>query len=256
MIILASLCAGKPAALKPEEWLPGGVFPDPAIWTLELWQKKVVYLLGMVQDLWGRRPVSLDEHAMQLHAARWKELEDELIRHEGRAPAVCLPLSILPADGKNNPFQSVRYLNGPVAAAWQMLHTAFFILTICTPRSQDSRLSVRYSPEVIQRAQTYARLVVANSLANRCSIAWANAVQLLTIAGQCLVVEGERDACVHVLRDIHQQTGWNTRASIDRLGAAWESSWRYDPEGRHLVVRQVDAETLMYRIWLGDERGL
>jgi hypothetical protein len=200
--------------------------------------------------------VSLDEHAVQLHAAQWKELEDELIRHESQAPAVCSPLSILPPDGEDIPFQSVRYLNGPVAAAWQMLHTAFFILTICTPCSQASRLSVLSRTEVTQRAQTYARQIVANSLANRCSIAWANAVQLLTIAGQCLVVEVERDACVHILREIQQQTGWNTRASISRLGAAWESSWRNESGGSHLAVRQVDAGKLLYRIWLGDERSL
>lgn len=48
MIILASLCAGKPPELEPKKWLPGGVFPDLAMWTLESWQKKVVFLLGMV----------------------------------------------------------------------------------------------------------------------------------------------------------------------------------------------------------------
>lgn len=243
MIILASLCAGKPAALEPKEWLPGGVFPDPTTWTLECWQKKVVFLLGMVQDFWSRTPEDVDEHAVQLHAARWKELEAELVRHQSRAPAVCSPLSILPPNGEDNPFQSVRYLNGPVSAAWQMLHTAFLILTICTPCSQASRLSVLSSPEVSQRAQTYARQIVANSLANQCRIAWANAVQLLTIAGQCLVAEPERNACVRVLRGIQEQTGWNTRASVDRLNAAW-------------TVGHVDAGKLLYHIWLGDERSL
>jgi hypothetical protein len=255
MIILASLCAGKPAALEQKEWLPGGVFPDPATWTLESWQKKVVFLLGMVHDFWSRTPVGLDEHAVQFHAARWKELEAELVRHQSRAPAVCSPLSILPPNGEDNPFQPVRYLNGPVSAAWQMLHTAFLILTICTPCSQSSRLSVLSSPDVTHRAQTYARQIVANSLANRCSIAWANAVQLLTIAGQCLVVEPQRNACVRILREIQQQTGWNTQASIIRLGAAWENSWRYESGGRQSAVGQVDAGKLLYHIWLGDERS-
>jgi hypothetical protein len=255
MIILASLCAGKPAALEPKEWLPGGVFPDPATWTLESWQKKVVFLLGMVHDFWSRTPVGLDEHAVKLHAARWKELEAELVRHQSRAPAVCSPLSILPPNGEDNPFQLVRYLNGPVSAAWQMLHTAFLILTICTPCSQASRLPVLSSPNVTHRAQTYARQIVANSLGNRCSIAWANAVQLLTIAGQCLVVEPQRNACVRILREIQQQTGWNTRASINRLGAAWENSWRYESGVRHSAVGQVDAGKLLYHIWLGDKRS-
>ncbi|KAJ5625002.1 hypothetical protein N7510_001311 [Penicillium lagena] len=254
MIILASLSDGKLVALEPKEWIPGGVFPDLATWTLESWQKKVVFLLGMVHDFWSRTPDVTDEHAAQLHAARWKELEAELVRHQSQAPAVCSPLSILPPIGEDNPFQSVRYLNGPVSAAWQMLHTAFLILTICTPCSQACRLSVLSSPDVTQKAQTYARQIVANSLTNRCSIAWANAVQLLTIAGQCLVVEPERNACVHILREIQQQTGWNTRESVDRLEAAWENSWRYESGGRHSAVRQVDAGKLLYHIWLGEAR--
>ncbi|KAJ5813681.1 uncharacterized protein N7503_000431 [Penicillium pulvis] len=255
MIILASLCSGKPIALGPKEWIPGGVFPDPATWTLELWQKKVVFLLGMVHDFRSRTPDDINEHAVQFHAARWKELEAELVRHQSQAPAVCSPLSILPPKGEDNPFQSVRYLNGSVSASWQMLHTAFLILTICTPCSHASRLSVLSSSDVTSQAQTYARQIVSNSLANPCSIAWANAVQLLTIAGQCLVVEPERKACVRILRDIQQQTGWNTRASVDRLGAAWDNSWRYDSLGRHAAVRQVDAGKLLYYVWLGQERS-
>lgn len=255
MIILASLCSGKPVALEPKEWIPGGVFPDPATWTLELWQKKVVFLLGMVHDFWSCTPDDIDEHAVQLHAARWKELEAELVRHQSQAPAVCSPLSILPPNGDENPFRSVRYLNGPVSAAWQMLHTAFLILTICTPCSQASRLSVLSSPDVTYQAQTYARQIVANSLANRCSIAWANAVQLLTIAGQCLMAEPERKACIRILQEIQQQTGWNTRASVDRLGAVWENSWRYESVGRHSAVGQVDAGKLLYYTWLGEKRS-
>ncbi|KAJ6134365.1 hypothetical protein N7523_000687 [Penicillium sp. IBT 18751x] len=255
MIILASLCSGKSIALNPKEWIPGGDFPDPGTWTLELWQKKVVFLLGMVHDFWSRTPDDTDEHAVQLHTARWKELEAELVRHQNQAPAVCSPLSILPPNGEDNPFRSVRYLNGPVSAAWQMLHTAFLILTICTPCLQASRLSVLSSPNVICQAQAYARQIVANSLANRCSIAWANAVQLLTIAGQCLVVDSERKACVRILQKIQQQTGWNTRASVDRLGTAWENRWRYGSTGGQSTVKQVDPGKLLYYVWLGEERS-
>jgi hypothetical protein len=190
---------------------------------------------------------------MQLHAEQWQELEDDLLLHESRAPAICSPLSILPPDEQGgNPFESVRYLNGPVAAAWQMLHTAFFILTICTPCSHGSRPSMLSSLEVTQRAQIYACQVVANSLANRCPIAWANAVQLLALAGQCLVVKMEREACVNILREIQKQTGWNTRASINRLDRAWECSWTDESGGSRLEAGQIDAGKLLYRIWLGD----
>ena len=209
----------------------------------------------MVQDFGSHTPVSLDEHALQSQAAQWKELESELVQHQSHAPTVCSPLSILPPDEEHNPFQAVRYMNGPVSAAWQMLHTAFLILTISTPCSQANRLATLSSPNVTRRAQTYARQIVGNSLANRCSIAWANAVQLLTIAGQCLATEPERNACVSILREIQQHTGWNTRASIHRLGAVWDSSWRYETEGRQLAVPQVDPGKLLYHVWLGDENG-
>lgn len=257
MIILASLCAGKPTALEPKEWIPGGVFPDPATWTLEPWQKKVVFLLGVVQNFWSRtRDADYDEHAVQLDTARWKQLEADLMRHQSRAPTVASPLSILPPSGEDNPFQGVRYLNGTVSAAWQMLHTAFLILTICKPCSRASRLSLLSSPDVTQRAQTYARQIVGNTLTNRCSIAWANAVQLLTIAGQCLVVEPERNACIRALQEIQERTGWDTRASVNRLNAAWENSWRHESASMHSAVTHVDAGKLLYHVWLGDERSL
>lgn len=246
MIILASLSTSLPAPLEPKEWIPGDIFPDPATWTIESWQKKVVFLLGMVHDFWSHMRGDVNEHAVQRHTARWKVLKAELLLHQSRAPAVCSPLSVLPPNGEDNPFKSVRYLNGPVSAAWQMLHTAFLILTICVPCSQASRLSVLSSPEVAHRAQMYARQIVSISLANRCPIAWANAVQLLTIAGQCLVAEPDRKACVRILREIQQQTGWITRASVDKLVVAW---------GRHLPVHQVETGKLLYQIWLGEERS-
>lgn len=257
MIILASLCAGKPTALELKEWIPGGVFPDPATWTLESWQKKVVFLLGVVQNFWSRtRDADYDEHAVQLDTARWKQLEADLMRHQSGAPTVASPLSILPPNGEDNPFQGVRYLNGTVSAAWQMLHTAFLILTICKPCSRPSRLSLLSSPDATQRAQTYARQIVGNTLTNRCSIAWANAVQLLTIAGQCLVVEPERNACICALQEIQERTGWNTRASVNRLNAAWENSCRHEFARAHSTITHVDAGKLLYHVWLGDERSL
>lgn len=258
MIILASLCAGKPTALEPKEWIPGGVFPDPATWTLESWQKKVVFLLGVVQNFWScTRDIEYNnEDAVQLHVARWKQLEADLIRHQSRAPAVASPLSILPPNGEDNPFQGVRYLNGTVSAAWQMLHTAFLILTICKPCSRASRLSLLSSPDITQRAQTYTRQIVGNTLTNRCSIAWTNAVQLLTIAGQCLVAEPERNACIRALQEIQEQTGWDTRASVNRLNAAWVNSWRHESSRTHSAVPHVDAGKLLYHVWLGDETSL
>ena len=66
MIILASLCAGKPVALEPKDSINGCLSPDPTIWTLEFWLKKVVFLHGMIQDFWSRTPDNMDAHALQL----------------------------------------------------------------------------------------------------------------------------------------------------------------------------------------------
>jgi hypothetical protein len=148
-------------------------------------------------------------------------------------------------------------MNGPVSAAWQMLHTAFLIHTICQPFEPSFRLEFLSSLTVTHQAQSYASQIVANSMTNQCPIAWANAVQLLTVAGQCLVVEPERRACVRVLGDIQRRTGWNTKANVERLVAAWDGRWKYDAAGDHSAETRetvTDAGRLLYQVWLGDER--
>ncbi|KAK3934428.1 fungal-specific transcription factor domain-containing protein [Diplogelasinospora grovesii] len=253
MIILASLSAGKPTAIDSREWVPGGIFRDPSAWTLEAWQRKVVFLLGEMHNFWSQTRDDTDAQTTRRRAERWKELEAGLLRHQRHAPAVCFPLSVLPQSDEN-PFQAVRYVNGPVAAVWQMLHTALLIATISAPCPRASRLSVLSSANVAEKALSYARQIVANSLANRCLIAWANAVQLLTIAGQCLVDAKERQACVTALEQIQWQTGWNTRANVERLKAAWERKRpAASPRG---AQQRPDVGWLLYTVWLGDEMTL
>lgn len=246
MIILASLASGMSAAADMGRWLPLGYFPCPAEWTLDSWQSKVVYLLGSVQNFWARTRNKHDKDTLEELNAEWKSLGDQLLRHQSQAPVTCQPLSIIPPND-DTPFETVRYVNGPVSAAWQMLHTAYLVLAISQPSPRAARLALLSSPEVTRKASLFAKKIVSNSITNRCTIAWANAVQLLTIAGQCLVEAGERQACLRALDDIQHHTGWDTRANMDRLSAAW----------RRRAAGSVDADAemgmLLYNVWTADE---
>lgn len=266
MIILASLASGMSAAVNLGQLLPLGYFPDPAgEWTLDAWQSKVVYLLGSTHRFWARTRTNHHQDAddaLDKLTAEWNSLGDQLLRHQDQAPAMCQALSIIPAYEDENPFEAVRYVNGPVSAAWQMLHTAYLVLTLsqpCSPRAA-ARLTLLSSPEVAHKALSYARKIVANSIANRCTIAWANAVQLLTMAGQCLVEAKERQACLRALDDIQHHTGWNTRVNMETLFATWRRGGTVDGGG----VTRSRADTvpdghgddlgrLLYITWMGDE---
>lgn len=202
------------------QWLPLGYFPGPLEWTLDAWQSKAVYLLGSVQNFWVRIRKHQDQDSVKVLIAEWNSLGDQLLRHQNHAPVMCQALSINSVT-EENPFESVRYVNGSVSAAWQMLHTAYLLLSLSQPCPRATRLTLLSSPEVTHTALLYAKRIVSNSIANRCSIAWANAVQLLTTAGQCLVEAEERQACLRALDDIQRHTGWDTRTNIESLTAAW-----------------------------------
>ncbi|KAB5532674.1 hypothetical protein GE09DRAFT_1145481 [Coniochaeta sp. 2T2.1] len=220
MMILASLSSGMPATVDLEHLLHLGYFPDPLEWTVDTWQRKTVYLLGYVQHFWARSRDQEDRSTRQELQSQWADIGQQLLRHECESPPMCQALSITPAN-RENPFESVRYINGPVSAAWQMLHTASLIHTISRPATESTRLTILSSPEVAHKALLCARKVVSISLANSCMIAWANAVQLLTVAGKCLPQAQERQACLRVLDDIQHHTGWDTRTNMETLSRAW-----------------------------------
>jgi len=104
----------------------------------------------------------------------------------------------------NQPFESVRYINGSIAAAWQMFHTVEMILELCHP---DARHAGDSSSAEIE---SFAKRIVSNSISNRFPLAWVTAVQLLTSAGKWLVEPVEQQACALILDDIKARTGWNT----------------------------------------------
>jgi hypothetical protein len=115
-------------------------------------------------------------------------------------------LSILPAkpDSVDQPFESIRYINGSIAAAWQMFHTVQMILELCRPNTGSSGNSLKTNIEI------FAKRIVSNSISNRFPVAWVTAVQLLTSAGKWLVDPVERQAYALVLDNIKTRTGWNT----------------------------------------------
>jgi len=139
-------------------------------------------------------------------ATRWRYLHNEIQQLGIDCPRVCQPLSILPANFTlvNQPFESVRYINGSIAAAWQMFHTVEMILELCHP---DARHAGDSSSAEIE---SFAKRIVSNSISNRFPLAWVTAVQLLTSAGKWLVEPVEQQACALILDDIKARTGWNT----------------------------------------------
>jgi hypothetical protein len=138
--------------------------------------------------------------------AQWVYLYNEIKQLGIDRPLVCRPLSVLPAkpNSINQPFESVHYINGSIAAAWQMLHTVHMILELCSPNRGRSGNSSKTNIEV------FAKRIVSNSISNRFPVAWVTAVQLLTSAGKWLVEPAERQAYSLILSDIQTRTGWNT----------------------------------------------
>lgn len=139
-------------------------------------------------------------------AARWTYLFNEMQQLGIDCPRVCRPLSILPAkpDSFSQPFEAVHYINGSIAAAWQMFHTVQMILELCSPNAIQSRDDFKINME------SFAKKVVSNSISNRFPVAWVTAVQLLNSAGEWLVEPVERQAYTLILDNIKTRTGWNT----------------------------------------------
>ncbi|RKU43772.1 hypothetical protein DL546_003699 [Coniochaeta pulveracea] len=255
MMILASLSSGMPAAVDLGHLLSLSYFPSPPEWTLDTWQSRVVYLLGSVQHFWAKTRNHHPSDMTELDV-EWKNLDEQLLRHHHEAPTICQILSITAAN-QDNPFEVVRYINGPVSAAWQMLHTAHLILTLSRPVSPTARRALLSSCVVRQKALLFARKIVSNSISNRCTIAWANAVQLLTVAGQCLVETKEREACLKALDDIQHHTGWDTRTNMERLSSTWRESASSE-EITHCATDTTskyaeDLGKLLYIVWSGGE---
>jgi hypothetical protein len=142
-------------------------------------------------------------------ATQWRYLYNEIQQLGIDCPCVCRPISVIPAkpDSVNQPFESVSYINGSIAAAWQMLHTVQMVLELCRPDTGYPGNSSQTNIMIL------AKRIVSNSISNRSPVAWVTAVQLLTSAGKWLVDPAERQAYALILDNIKTRTGWNTTVS-------------------------------------------
>lgn len=205
-MILASISSHAVTPIDTEQWLPTPRFIDPPQWSLDSWSSKIVYLLGCSHNLrcLMHQGTRCDESGQ--FAARWTYLVNEIQQLGIDCPRVCRPLSVLPAklDSVDRPFESVHYINGSIAAAWQMFHTVHMILELCSPNPERSRNSSKVTME------NFARKIVSGSISNRFPVAWVTAVQLLNSAGEWLVEPVERQAYALILDNIKTRTGWNT----------------------------------------------
>jgi hypothetical protein len=130
-----------------------------------------------------------------------------------------------------------------------MLHLAFFLLIVAYPDQCAMERQVRLtSYTVTQQALTLSQRIIGNSIANRLTIAWANAVQLLFTAGLILVAENERAALVEVLKDIGSATGWSVHGHIESLNEWWTSS--DDRGGREVppLERRLDGPWMLRQV--------
>jgi hypothetical protein len=205
-MILASISSLTITPIHTERWLPTSTFLDPPQWNLDSWSSKIVYLLGCSHNLRCSMRHDARSDVSESLAAQWKHLYNEIQQLDTDCPRVCRPLSVLPAklNSVNQPFESVQYISGSIAAAWQMFHSVQMILELCSPNTEYSGNSSKTNIEI------FAKRIVSNSISNRFPVAWVTAVQLLTSAGKWLVEPVERQAYVLILDDIKTQTGWNT----------------------------------------------
>jgi hypothetical protein len=208
-MILASISSLTITPIHTERWLSTPAFLDPPHWDLDSWSSKIVYLLGCSHNLRCSMRHDTPNDQSGKFAARWRYLYDEIQQLSIDCPHVCRPLSVIPAkpDSVNQPFESVQYINGSIAAAWQMFQSVQMILELCRPSTGDSGNSSKIDIEI------FATRIVSNSISNRFPVAWVTAVQLLTSAGKWLVEPVEQQAYALILDDIKTQTGWNTTDS-------------------------------------------
>lgn len=268
MVILSCLSSSTSTPIPSATWAPlspptsvaapsspSYIAPDSI---LPIWANKTVHLLGDIHNFLVFSRSSLATNGSQTNlnelTKTWETFRSRLERHNSTRPSICQPLSVLsgpPTD--DTPFVSVRYINGSVAAARQMFHTALLLVHLSKPSLPNNKLASLSTPETSELCIKAARKIVANSLANRSTTSWVNAVQLLTIAGMCLTDWRERKVCLSVLEDIQRITGWTADGNITELISCW--GWQHVPGGWKAVdrnVRQEKVGELLFNVWNGN----
>lgn len=229
MDLLASIARAEKTSLETKLWLPEGRSLRPADpsqpWESDPWCNQVVLLLAETHNLLCDVRQSFQHPTNQPHLLeRWRKLSADLSTHESARPPSLYPIIHLPPEDPSCPFDRLIYASPAACAATQMLDAASFLLLIASPNhGAAERRILPVADEVSQRALTLGRKIVGNSITNRLTIAWANAVQLLAVAGLVLVAENERVALVTILEDIKSATGWSVEGHIQTLNNWWNS---------------------------------
>lgn len=253
MDLLASIARSERTLLDTSSWLPTAIslqsHHEALEWKPDSWCNQVVLLLAQTHNLLcdvGRS--SYDPSKLAYLGARWDALSTAIGVHEACRPAVFHPVINLPPSGPAYPFERIVYTSSAAAAATQMLDLAkmFFILAHPDPTPEVKRARLT-SWSISQQALNLSRKIVANSITNRQTIAWANAVQIISSSGQILVAEDERVALLQVLQDIKSESGWSTHRHIEALTNWWSTAAIRDDvalgsearPGSNLMLRQV-----------------
>jgi hypothetical protein len=255
MDLLASIARARRTLLDPSLWLPRGSsigpeFSSTADWELDSWCNQTVVLLARAHNLLcelrsadEQRSLSITSPASPKESdmmGRWLDICKRLQDHEHVRPLPFTAVAELPPLDPDIPMRRIIYISPAACAASQMMDVARFHCLLARPDStQAERKDRLLSPEVCRIALELARRVVSNSITNRYTTAWVNAVQLLSSVGRVLPGQGERAALSQALVDIHRETGWSVRDLMDDLQETWMINDRFD---QHQKPRDILAE--------------
>lgn len=271
MDLLASLALSQRTLLDPLHWLPSGSCLGPALqdrdgWGMDSWSNQIVVLLARTHNLLCDMKGSRETHSrLQASSAsselrsefirRWTAISSSLEAHERARPTPFHAVAELPPLRPDIPFPRTMYISATASAANQMLDVARFLCLLSRPgKDEAERESHLMSPIVCSTALELACKVISNSMTNRHSIAWVNAVQLLSSVGPVLPGRAERDALLRTLSDIHRETGWSVLNHSQLLEQSWERNDRVSQQdvypqtltGHDATLRCVGRSLLRY----------
>ena len=245
MDLLASIARSEHTLLPTSSWLGTGAsvysYDDGQTFEPDSWCNRVVLLLAETHNLLcdvgksSYKPKLLHGPAI---SGRWNRMSSIVSIHESHRPATFYPVIELPPLSAASPFKRTIYVSPAAAAATQMLDLAeLFLILAFSDLSHEARIARLSSRSITVKALDLSRRIIANSISNRHTIAWANAVQLLSTAGLCIVGCDERAALVQVLGDIKAETGWSTEGHVVGLKAWWSG---VDGDLQHAGIELAD----------------
>lgn len=228
MDVLSSLATAEPSRLDTALWLPSDDAMAPSEdsegWTVDAWSNYTIFLLAEIHNFLCKVRKEEPYSPLGPLMENWTTLRERLEAHGNQQPLQFKPLAVLETYEDNtdteNPFPTVRYLSEAVTLGTQLFGVAHLLLTLARPEQSRHDRVERFNTEA-NVFLTHVKRVVANSIHNRHPINWVGAPQLLSVAGLALSDWAERKALLQCLKDLHVQTGWNTRDNIRGLLSWW-----------------------------------